>query len=353
VSADIPQDCPIEEQLAFCEHNLIRIAARRKMVDANGTRNAHVRYTLNQHLADLIPRSIAKSYFNFYVTVKRPIERAGKFARLKRRRSYWVQAYHRSRKIWIQVYYKTQNKLTQAYRKSRKKWGQVYYKTRNKLTRAYGKSRAVRQSNWRTAPLAVWHIPIPAGIIQMSNIAFEFQGAFLRFRYMLDKRNYQQKVSMARMLLAAILAIRLPATKYAYRIGYWPHLNACGDFTLMSREDWFKLRGYAEFELFSMHLDSVLCMTAWWGGMRQHFLAYPMRLYHIEHESGFTPEKWSTTVENLLARGIPLLSFDELRSIDAGIRLTRGFKMFNDDDWGLVAQALPETIIDPLPSVDA
>src|SRR5262249_37142431 len=36
------------------------------------------------------------------------------------------------------------------------------------------------------------------------------------------------------------------------------HTNACGDFTLLSRDAWFRLRGYAELDVFSMHLDSLL-----------------------------------------------------------------------------------------------
>ena len=40
------------------------------------------------------------------------------------------------------------------------------------------------------------------------------------------------------------------------------HTNACGDFTLLSAADWANLRGYSELEVFSMHLDSLLCHAA-------------------------------------------------------------------------------------------
>ena len=35
------------------------------------------------------------------------------------------------------------------------------------------------------------------------------------------------------------------------------HTNACGDFTLLHRDVWFALRGYPEWPMYSMHLDSV------------------------------------------------------------------------------------------------
>jgi hypothetical protein len=70
------------------------------------------------------------------------------------------------------------------------------------------------------------------------------------------------------------------------------HTNACGDFTLMARDRWFNLRGYPEFNLFSMNLDSVLCFSAHYAGVREEVLAEPMRIHRIEHGrgSGWTPE---------------------------------------------------------------
>src|SRR5262249_12417724 len=39
-----------------------------------------------------------------------------------------------------------------------------------------------------------------------------------------------------------------------YHRSRWLHTNACGDFTLLAREDWARLRGYAEWPIFSWHL---------------------------------------------------------------------------------------------------
>src|SRR5262249_33730220 len=46
------------------------------------------------------------------------------------------------------------------------------------------------------------------------------------------------------------------------------HVNACGDFQLMSREDWHALRGYPEFETFSMNIDGLFSYIADAAGVR-------------------------------------------------------------------------------------
>lgn len=66
------------------------------------------------------------------------------------------------------------------------------------------------------------------------------------------------------------------------------HSNACGDFTLLARRDWERLGGYAEFEMFSMHLDSLLLYEAHYSGLRHEVL--PGAVYHLEHGGGFKPE---------------------------------------------------------------
>src|SRR5262249_28099540 len=76
-----------------------------------------------------------------------------------------------------------------------------------------------------------------------------------------------------------------------YRLVFGPgypllQTNACGDFTLLAREVWFAMRGYAELDIFSMHLDSLLCHAAHHGGAQECLLGEPMRIFHIEHAAG-------------------------------------------------------------------
>src|SRR5579871_1769479 len=69
-----------------------------------------------------------------------------------------------------------------------------------------------------------------------------------------------------------------------------PFTNACGDFTVMSREDWGRLRGYPEWPIFSWHLDSLLIYQAVGTRLRAKRLGARARVYHIDHEGGYTAE---------------------------------------------------------------
>jgi len=123
------------------------------------------------------------------------------------------------------------------------------------------------------------------------------------------------------------------------------HTNGCGDFTLLAREKWGELRGYAEFEMFSFHLDSVLCYAAHHGGAAETVLAAPMRIYHIEHEtgSGWTPEGQAELFARLAVGGVPRLSHRTVLDWAVQMQALRVPMVFNPDDWGLAAEEFPET----------
>jgi hypothetical protein len=121
------------------------------------------------------------------------------------------------------------------------------------------------------------------------------------------------------------------------------HTNACGDFTLMAREQWFALRGYPELEIFSIHLDSLLCYMAFHAGIRESFINYP--IYHIEHSSGWSPDEINRLVERMESKGIPMVTMDQLNNWDVEMSLAHAPILFNGQDWGLVAEDLHETDI--------
>jgi hypothetical protein len=126
------------------------------------------------------------------------------------------------------------------------------------------------------------------------------------------------------------------------------HTNGCGDFTLLARRHWFDLRGYPEFDLFSMNLDSVFCIAAHHGGARQKILAEPMRIYHIEHGtgSGWTPEGQARLFARLAASGIPHLENDEVLRWAAQMQWLNSPMIFNRENWGLADVELKETLIE-------
>ncbi len=125
------------------------------------------------------------------------------------------------------------------------------------------------------------------------------------------------------------------------------HTMACGDFTLLAREHWWDLRGYPEFDLFSMHLDSVFCFAAHHGGAREEMLLEPLRIYHIEHAtgSGWTPEGETKLFERIRAKGLAYLHPNEVYAWATQMRRLNVPIIFNRENWGLADVDLPETVL--------
>jgi hypothetical protein len=120
------------------------------------------------------------------------------------------------------------------------------------------------------------------------------------------------------------------------------HTNACGDFTLMSREAWEAVGGYPELELFSMHIDSLLLYQAHYRGIRETYL--PHRLYHIEHAEGFRPEEQALEDLNrsLESRAIPQLTGAQFLADVIEMYKTKRPKFENPPGWGFADVALDE-----------
>jgi len=139
--------------------------------------------------------------------------------------------------------------------------------------------------------------------------------------------------------LSALLGIRpTPPPRYAAL-----HTNACGDFTLAHRKHWLELRGYPEFDVYSMNLDSLFCFAAHYGGAREEVLPEPMRIYHIEHASGWTPEGHKLLFERLAAKGIPWLEWEQVLEWATHMERLGTTMIFNGEDWGLGELRLPES----------
>jgi hypothetical protein len=122
------------------------------------------------------------------------------------------------------------------------------------------------------------------------------------------------------------------------------HTYACGDFTMMAREHWFDVRGYIEFDGYSMHMDSMLCYAAEHAGAREELLRPPMRVYHIEHGigSGWSPEGQNHLFNRLSAKGISWVSNEDIAELISHMRNTHTPVIFNPPAWGLADDELPE-----------
>jgi len=124
------------------------------------------------------------------------------------------------------------------------------------------------------------------------------------------------------------------------------HTNGCGDFQLMHRENWAQLRGYPEFDMYSFHLDSLLAYSAYFSGISQHYLYDPMRIYHIEHQTGWTPEthKKGTLWKQLEVAKIKRMTNAQLSVYVEKMKEEKKPIIFNDDNWGLEAEEFEEDV---------
>jgi len=122
------------------------------------------------------------------------------------------------------------------------------------------------------------------------------------------------------------------------------HTNACGDFTLLSREDWFSLRGYPELPIWPMHIDAMLCYAAHHAGISESILRQPMRIYHVEHSTGagWTPEGEKARLARIAAKGVRELSFSTVTKWIDFMRRYDTPAIFTREDWGLGDLVLPE-----------
>jgi hypothetical protein len=118
------------------------------------------------------------------------------------------------------------------------------------------------------------------------------------------------------------------------------HTNAAGDFTLMAKEGWERVRGYAEFEMYSMHIDGLVLYQAYYAGIQEQRLKAPV--YHVEHGGGFKPES-TDLAERLERAAIPQISNEQLMAWIYEMYKTKEPIEFNDDEWGFAGETLAET----------
>jgi hypothetical protein len=125
------------------------------------------------------------------------------------------------------------------------------------------------------------------------------------------------------------------------------HISACGDFTLLSREDWFALRAYAEFPIWPMNIDLLFCYAAHHAGIGEVVLREPMRVYHIEHLSaaGWSPEGEEERAARIEAKGVTEIQFATATEWIDRMRRFNAPMIFTLKDWGLAGMALPETTV--------
>lgn len=130
--------------------------------------------------------------------------------------------------------------------------------------------------------------------------------------------------------------------------GQFPHFTvdfmACGDYTLMSREDWFRIDGYVELDMYSIHVDSMALWSASALSMEQVLFPYPACVYHIDHENGWESDDVIKTIRFLSDK--PCLDYSIVHR--AGMKMVSEGKNWglNAENWGWSDEHFQEFIFD-------
>ena len=142
---------------------------------------------------------------------------------------------------------------------------------------------------------------------------------------------------------AAATARRLVSSLKALLLLPALNVNACGDFTMMTRNDWDGIRGYPEWPVFSWNLDAALLYQAWARGFDLVDLSGP--IFHIEHDKGWNPASRDELFERLTSRGVAYVGDAELRTFALEMRRARARGKVGDingPDWGMSGCAFAE-----------
>ncbi|MFD2671976.1 hypothetical protein [Marinicrinis sediminis] len=123
-----------------------------------------------------------------------------------------------------------------------------------------------------------------------------------------------------------------------------PFTNACGDFQLMSRKKWIETKGYPEFDIYPVHMDSLLQFICLKHGIQEEILNVNMNIYHIDHEGSWSPATERAILHKFSENQIPSLSNVEMYALVEYMFKHQSFS-FNHNNWGLNELKLPEWVL--------
>lgn len=109
--------------------------------------------------------------------------------------------------------------------------------------------------------------------------------------------------------------------------------DACGDFTMMCKKDWERIDGYAELEMYSLHIDSMALFEAAAKGIQQEVFPKSACTYHIAHTGGW---EFADPIEKIqFYKDKPSLEWWAVWV--AGNKVVKEKSTFgiNSQDWGL------------------
>jgi hypothetical protein len=127
------------------------------------------------------------------------------------------------------------------------------------------------------------------------------------------------------------------------------NVNACGDFTLLARQDWQAERGYPETVVHSMHLDTLFLHQLHANGFTFVDVAPPAVAYHMDHSegSGWSPEGHVRHYQAVRSQGMRIISSAELRAAKRSMleSARRRQRVLKNDDWGLPDAEVADVVV--------
>jgi len=236
-------------------------------------------------------------------------------------------------------------------------------------------------------------LPTSADILLSDELAEWFsrreldpEGVYRIARHDVPEKTLRFKTTEKRLAYCRDRVLQVHSRARSYRIDGLPHLftNASGDFTLLSRDMYFRLHGIPEErEFHSMHFDSIFCFMAYAGGGREVELQEPLRIYHVDHgvpswrpsaswlerAAGRIPlprraskrvvrlaRRIAPPQSGMARRGVPYLDLSTPggrglfeQTIRRIVEEPDAFR-YNDEDWGLAAHSLEERVLGPAPA---
>lgn len=108
--------------------------------------------------------------------------------------------------------------------------------------------------------------------------------------------------------------------------------DACGDFTLMSKQDWLDIEGYNELDMYSIHIDSMALWAACALNKKQIIFSQEKCIYHIHHENGWESENVLNTIRFLENK--PCLDYSIVHKGGLQIVKNKTTWKINNKNWG-------------------
>lgn len=119
------------------------------------------------------------------------------------------------------------------------------------------------------------------------------------------------------------------------------HTEGCGDFQMLHRNDWYKVRGYAETDCFCYHMDSLFAFTCHFAGIKEEALSDDYPHFHIDHTVGTVVNSDVYTIAE--KKTVRHISCESIIALSSQMFHEKDFLVFNRANWGLSDHDLPTT----------